>query len=488
MSDPAQSTHTPKSTLSRVSLIVGMALYWTCSNISRNDYVIFRRTSTSNDIYTTLFIFLGVMIVAGVTFFLLRRPLEKLLLQRSPAMALASVGASLALIPMLYLDPDSAGAYWPLRTLSCCLLTAWYLLITFAWCSAVMTLGVRRGITTVVLTYVLGCLFTPLFWLPSPWHDLFELLAPALSGILWTQSPARNSEGISYSPGSLKNFPVLAIVLCGIFYCASGSLRDYIGYENFEQSPGFQELVPTIVNAGSALVLFIALKIGFRKGTSWQSFYTALVVAVIFFFACLFAVVLGRVPSARGGEVLISAAYMCFKLLLWIFIVVVASESNVSVVTAFSLFFVTMATFFMFIVGTALPTIVHLVHIDIYRNRQTILLAVAFGLIVVTLLAMLRYISSNEQSAIDASHKTSRHETLAALAQAHHLTPREVDVATLVLQGHSMKTVAKLLYISDGTVQTHMKNLYRKLDLHSKQELIDLVDKPSSSEDHQPAA
>ena len=35
--------------------------------------------------------------------------------------------------------------------------------------------------------------------------------------------------------------------------------------------------------------------------------------------------------------------------------------------------------------------------------------------------------------------------------------------------------VAQILYIAEGTVQTHMKNLYRKLGLHSKQELIALV-------------
>lgn len=167
---------------------------------------------------------------------------------------------------------------------------------------------------------------------------------------------------------------------------------------------------------------------------------------------------------------------MCFKLLLLIFIVVVASESNVSIITAVSLFFVTVATLFMFIIGTALPFVMHLTPIDVYANRQTTLLVAAFGLIAVTLLSLLHYVASNDSSAVTASHETSRHEALASIAEAHRLTPREIDVATLVLQGHSIKTVAKLLYISDGTVQTHMKNLYRKLGLHSKQELVDLVD------------
>ncbi len=76
---------------------------------------------------------------------------------------------------------------------------------------------------------------------------------------------------------------------------------------------------------------------------------------------------------------------------------------------------------------------------------------------------------------VASSQKTASHEALQRIAQAHRLTPREVDVAALVLQGYSLKMVAQILYIAEGTVQTHMKNLYRKLGLHSKQELIALV-------------
>lgn len=39
-----------------------------------------------------------------------------------------------------------------------------------------------------------------------------------------------------------------------------------------------------------------------------------------------------------------------------------------------------------------------------------------------------------------------------------------------------MKKVADTLVISAGTVQSHVKRIYRKLDCHSRQEVIDLVD------------
>ena len=160
-----------------------------------------------------------------------------------------------------------------------------------------------------------------------------------------------------------------AIVLCAVFYCVAGSVRDYVGYENFESAEGFRALVPLAVQAGSAAVLFVAFRLGFRSDANWQSFLTALVVAIIFFFGCLFVVVLGWVPAAKGSELLMSASYMCFKLLLLIFIVVVAESLQASVVTAFSVFFVSVATLFMFVVGTVLPFAVGLAGLDVYANR-----------------------------------------------------------------------------------------------------------------------
>lgn len=461
--------------LQRACLFLGMAFYWSCSSISRNDYVIFRRTSSSSDVYATLFVFLIAMLTLGIAFYALRRPLENALVHRRWFVGALSPLASLALVPMLYTDPGSTDAYWPLRAASCFVLVGWYLVVTFAWCLSAVALGVREGVLTAVLTYVASCALSALYLLPSPWHDVFEVAAPTLSGLLWLKSPVRQEDSVAFSPGALKNFPLIAIVLCAVFYCVAGSVRDYVGYENFESAEGFRALVPLAVQAGSAAVLFVAFRLGFRSDANWQSFLTALVVAIIFFFGCLFVVVLGWVPAAKGGELLMSASYMCFKLLLLIFIVVVAESLQASVVTAFSVFFVSVATLFMFVVGTVLPFAVSLAGLDVYANRQTTLLVVAFGLITVTLVCLLRYVLANERSVVASSQKTASHEALQRIAQAHRLTPREVDVAALVLQGYSLKMVAQILYIAEGTVQTHMKNLYRKLGLHSKQELIALV-------------
>jgi DNA-binding NarL/FixJ family response regulator len=52
------------------------------------------------------------------------------------------------------------------------------------------------------------------------------------------------------------------------------------------------------------------------------------------------------------------------------------------------------------------------------------------------------------------------------------LTGREEEILRLLGAGNSYGAVADTLFISLGTVQSHVKNIYRKLHVHSKGEII----------------
>ncbi len=58
------------------------------------------------------------------------------------------------------------------------------------------------------------------------------------------------------------------------------------------------------------------------------------------------------------------------------------------------------------------------------------------------------------------------------------LTKREYDVLLLLLKGRSVPIIARQLGVSENTVRSHTKSIYRKLGLHSKQELIDAFESP----------
>lgn len=61
------------------------------------------------------------------------------------------------------------------------------------------------------------------------------------------------------------------------------------------------------------------------------------------------------------------------------------------------------------------------------------------------------------------------------LALENGLTPREAEVLALMAMGRSAKYIAEELVVSHNTTRTHIKHIYEKLNIHSKQELIDLV-------------
>lgn len=63
-----------------------------------------------------------------------------------------------------------------------------------------------------------------------------------------------------------------------------------------------------------------------------------------------------------------------------------------------------------------------------------------------------------------------------AVAKAYGLTPRESEVIVLLAYGRTLSIIARDLQIAKGTARTHIENIYRKLDVHKQQELIDLVE------------
>lgn len=75
-----------------------------------------------------------------------------------------------------------------------------------------------------------------------------------------------------------------------------------------------------------------------------------------------------------------------------------------------------------------------------------------------------------------------RAERIDALASQYGLTPREAEIALLLVGGMRPQAAADHLCVSVNTVRTHSKAVYRKLNVHSQGELVHLVDGEISEE------
>lgn len=62
------------------------------------------------------------------------------------------------------------------------------------------------------------------------------------------------------------------------------------------------------------------------------------------------------------------------------------------------------------------------------------------------------------------------------VACARGLTVRETEVMTLLARGRSIPYIAETLYLTENTVKTYRQRIYAKLEIHSRQDLLDLVD------------
>jgi len=85
------------------------------------------------------------------------------------------------------------------------------------------------------------------------------------------------------------------------------------------------------------------------------------------------------------------------------------------------------------------------------------------------ILEAIRAIASGQQVFDDSISQAAFHSAKPA---AQNITDREMEVLQLVAAGYSSPEIAKKLYISPRTVDTHRNNLMQKLDIHNTASLV----------------
>jgi DNA-binding CsgD family transcriptional regulator len=61
----------------------------------------------------------------------------------------------------------------------------------------------------------------------------------------------------------------------------------------------------------------------------------------------------------------------------------------------------------------------------------------------------------------------------------HRLTPQEVQIALALAQGQTTREAAAKLFLSPKTVDYHLRNVYDKLEIHSREELRAIMGGPA---------
>jgi DNA-binding CsgD family transcriptional regulator len=56
--------------------------------------------------------------------------------------------------------------------------------------------------------------------------------------------------------------------------------------------------------------------------------------------------------------------------------------------------------------------------------------------------------------------------------EKYHLSAREIEVLRLILTGHTYRSAAGILFISEKTVDAHLRSIYSKSSVKNKVELV----------------
>jgi DNA-binding CsgD family transcriptional regulator len=81
----------------------------------------------------------------------------------------------------------------------------------------------------------------------------------------------------------------------------------------------------------------------------------------------------------------------------------------------------------------------------------------------------LRSVSSTAAVTLRAA---SASETSCLLCRAYALTQREREVVAAIVDGLDTRAVSTRLFISQHTVQDHLKSVFGKIGIHSRRELL----------------
>lgn len=122
-------------------------------------------------------------------------------------------------------------------------------------------------------------------------------------------------------------------------------------------------------------------------------------------------------------------------------------------------------------------------------STQFVLIALplAFaGLALFTMFTLAELVSVHQESDIRRriARASAEHESqvFASIAAEYGLSARELEVFTMLAQGHTAAFIADVTGITPGTAKAHVAHIYQKLDVHSKDEMLELVEARGETE------
>lgn len=325
--------------------------------------------------------------------------------------------------------------------------------------------------------------------MPQSWGFPLAVILFALSGIaayfsLKASKPIPHPEDAKPNQSAFQNLwhPTLGTAIL----CFMSGLMLQISGQNEIPLATFQQTSLIASAVAIACLLIPALLI--KRTLNLSRIYTvALPLSAVGF------LLLPLIWNAGGGfaNAFAQVGSMIAGIILWCMAAETAQNTSKSPIMLFSFTFATINA------AQLLGTLIGFFNADALKPGDIVLTTVALVSVYLLLMAALLLFKgkSGSQSATDSeaapsqspdsatteapANTPSAEEALAAQCQAvadeYRFTRREGEILLLLAQGYTMPAISEKLFVSENTIKSHVKSIYQKLDIHSRTELIDLV-------------
>lgn len=325
---------------------------------------------------------------------------------------------------------------------------------------------------------------------------LTGLLSGALLAVVDRTGDACRADGLPTASqvAAFPWFAAIMLALCGFLTSAFYGVAGTLGWH--DAAPMNYPLFGIAVVVVLGVTTYIVMQGEETAGAAWIPLFALLLTTMVL--ACVDDSAVN--PSVQG---LLFAGVFAFHFLRWMVFPILISFSNVPRLFFCGLALIATSSFFGVGWGTSTAAMLPAG----LREQSGFVALLAIALLMVFAAALFVNRARLERARMQLSVATSQlrdastridalsqqadqvaqpqqspvDERCEALVAAHGLTGREAEILLLTARGHSSTFIAEQLFISASTVRFHQQNIYRKLDVHSRQELLSLVNEEGVS-------
>lgn len=476
--------------------LLGFGAYYAWIFLSYNSDVLFGWSGASvggnamSVMYLASTTALGlVLIVAGA----FQKVTARIVESRLSVTVLAGM-ATLATLVVAWSAPAQAGE--ALYVAGCSLTGVGTAFVALRLGSVYSTVGARQAFMYTAGSFIFaGMLYFVCIGLPQPVGLLMAASLPLLAVVFTmaaVRAPSEPAEDVVPVRELPRGYFIRLVVAVSVFSVIAGVIKGFMALQQPLSAATDQGVIIVFATACAAVLLFVLVGLLVREFDISQLYYPIIILTCL---GNLVVPLFGGLGVIQGE--LVSIAYNLFILMVWCLLANVANRTDLSYVRVFgwgrgaSAAGTTVGWF----AGASLAPVL----VENPSNMVALAMGMVFVLLVVSMVIL------NERTIGMALRKTRNAQTdqgtgdffpsgrgpegaggasdgdgapregawtksCNALAEQAGLSLRERDVLFLLGKGYTIEYIAGELGISFNTAKSHIRNVYAKAGVHSKQE------------------